>query len=392
MTRTTISLYQFFTSCKLFTLLFFKVAFIATVFAQNEIIADSSQPQKKLFTLSAGLHRGFVIVHTKDVQFTKGSKPLGIDLSASWQHNDSITLNICNCYPRKGVVVNYYNMGNKKLGNFYNASFFLEPTYRIGQNVFFSFKAVMGAAYGTNPYDSIKNTVNRAYSTHLNAYLMLGTGLYFRINDHFWLNTSLNFNHVSNGGMRLPNKGIDWPTASVILNYQKHPATYYAGKRKKSTEWKNNFIRWDATAFGIVIKAVDENKKERFFPLAGVEFSGSKQIGNLNALTAGTEIFTDPGHALEVKVKNSVIANPVRAGLLFGHEFLLGKFIFSQRLGVYYFSQMPYDRFYHRWTFTYKIDNYWGAGFSLLAHRQVANFFNIKASYSWQRRNGSLNK
>lgn len=355
-------------------------------FCQDQI-TDSNASPKKIFGFSAGVHSGFVIVHSKDVAFTKGSRPYGIELGASWQRNDSQSLNICNCYPKKGVVINYYNMGNQHLGKLLSASYFLEPVYKINRHLLFSFKAVIGLVYGTNPYDSIKNPINHAYSLPVSTYLMLGTGLYFRINDHFSLNASLNFNHASNGGMKLPNKGIDWPTAGLTLNYQKHPANYYSGKRIKTKDWKNNSVRWDAVLFGIINKQRDQNHNERFFPLVGAEFSGSKQVGNLNALNLGTEVFYDPGHAMEVKVNQSVIASPVRAGLLFGHEFLLGKFIFSQRLGYYYFSEMPYERFYHRWGLGYRINKHWGAGFSLLAHKQVADFFNLKATYSWQKRN-----
>jgi hypothetical protein len=360
-------------------------------FAQ-EAVRDSGASQKKVFGFSAGVNSGFVIVHSKDVAFTKGSRPLGIELGASWQRNDSQSVNICNCYPKKGVVFNYYNMGNEHLGKLFSAAYFLEPVYRINRSMMFSFKAVVGLVYGTNPYDSILNPINHAYSLPVSAYLMLGAGIYFRINDHLSLNTSLNFNHASNGGMKLPNKGIDWPTAGLTLNYQMHAVNYYSGKRSKSKDWKTNSIRWDAGLFGIVNKQLDENHNERFFPLIGVEFSGSRQIGNLNALNLGTEIFYDPGHAMEVKVNQAVIANPVRAGVLFGHEFLLGKFIFSQKLGYYYFSEMPYERFYHRWALGYRITRHWGAGFSLLAHKQVADFFNVKVTYSLQKRNNTFNR
>ena len=180
-------------------------------FCQDQI-TDSNASPKKIFGFSAGVHSGFVIVHSKDVAFTKGSRPYGIELGASWQRNDSQSLNICNCYPKKGVVINYYNMGNQHLGKLLSASYFLEPVYKINRHLLFSFKAVIGLVYGTNPYDSIKNPINHAYSLPVSTYLMLGTGLYFRINDHFSLNASLNFNHASNGGMKLPNKGIDWPT------------------------------------------------------------------------------------------------------------------------------------------------------------------------------------
>jgi hypothetical protein len=366
-------------------------AFLSICFAQDPITDSASSP-RKVFSLSAGVNSGFVIVHTKDVAFTRGSRPFGLELAANWQRNDSESVNVCNCYPKKGVVLNYYNMGNEHLGKIMSAAFFLEPVYKINQSLLFSFKAVIGAAYGTNPYDSIKNPINHAYSLPVSAYLMLGTSLYLRLSDHLSMNASLSFNHVSNGGMHLPNKGIDWPTVGIRLNYQKQAMNYYSGKRTKQKDWKSNSVRWDVSVYGIVNKQLDENGNARFFPLAGIELLGSKQVGNLNALTLATEVLTDPGHALEVKVKDSVIASPFRAGLLFGHEFLLGRFIFAQQLGYYYYSQMPYEHFYHRWTLVYRISNHFGGGFSLLAHRQVADFFDLRLSYSIQKRKNADKK
>lgn len=371
--------------------LFLLVHLTSSLFSPaQDNITDSSASPKKVFSISAGINTGFVIVHTKDVAFTKGSRPLGLELSSTWQRNDSESVNICNCYPKKGVVLNYYNMGNEHLGKIISAAFLLEPVYKINRHLLFSFKAVIGAAYGTNPFDSVTNPINHAYSLPVSTYLMLGTGMYFRISDHLSLNASLNFNHVSNGGMRLPNKGIDWPTAGIGLNYQKQTINYYSGKRTKPKDWKNNTIRWDLGIYGIVNKQMDENNKARFFPLVGLDLLVSKQVGNLNALTLATEMFTDPGHSLEVKVKDSVIASPLRAGLMIGHEFLLGKFIFGQQLGYYYFSQMPYERMYHRWTLVYRMNKHLSSGFSLLAHRQVADFFDLRITYSIQKRNISF--
>jgi len=248
-----------------------------------------------------------------------------------------------------------------------------------------SFRAIVGTAYATNPFDSFHNPSNHAYSTGLNAYLVVGTGLWFRLSDHWWGNGTLSFQHFSNGGLRLPNAGIDWPTVGIILSYQKNPAPYYSVKRKKENHWKENSIRWGATIFGNQAKIKNEDGNERFYPIAGIGFQGSKQVGSLNALNFGAEIFTDPGHAKEFK-KDSVSVSPIRAGMLFGHEFLLGKFTFSQRLGLYFINQMPYNRLYQRWGLNYQINNHWSIGTSLLSHRQVANFFDIRASYSWQKR------
>jgi hypothetical protein len=52
----------------------------------------------------------------------------------------------------------------------------------------------------------------------------------------------------------------------------------------------------------------------------------------------GIEVLKD--YAVQAQLKrDSIQASAVKAGMLVGHEFLLGKFIFSQRFGVYLFDE-----------------------------------------------------
>jgi hypothetical protein len=84
--------------------------------------------------------------------------------------------------------------------------------------------------------------------------------------------------------------------------------------------------------------------------------------------------------------RDSVNASPVKAGVLAGHAFLLGRFVFSQRLGVYIFDQTPYyDRLYHRWGIDFRINQHIGAGINLQAHRQVADFVDFRLIYTFRK-------
>jgi hypothetical protein len=374
---------------RLLPLLFLSQVITIAVIAQTDSAAAmlNTKKQKNIYSFSLGAQYGFIFVHSKQVINSKGSHPVGLEFSYSWQKNDTSIVDICNCYPRKGVTFSYYNYDNHALGKGFGPSYFLEPFYRVKKNTFFSFKGGLGVAYLTNPADTIRNPANHSYSTNFNVYLMLGMGMWFRLNDHWWLNGLVNFQHVSNGGMRLPNAGINWPTADITLSYQKNPMPYYTGSHNKEKSWKDYSIRWDLTLFGIEDKVVD-NKKKKLYPIVGTGFEGSKQVGMLNALTFGAEIFTDPGRSLELKQQNSIDVSPVRAGFLVGHEFLLGRFLFSQRLGAYVFNQTPYPRIFHRWGLLYRIKPNWSAGFNLLAHGKVANFFDLRVAYSWQKRRG----
>jgi len=346
---------------------------------------DSTAPDARLsniFSFSSGIHHGFIFAHSPLVENTKGANPTGIEVSFGWQRSDATTWDLCNCFPRKGLLIAYYDYDTKILGKGIIAGYFLEPNYKLGKRNFFSIKGAAGLGYLTNPFDSIKNPTNQSYSAAVSGYLLVGVGLWFKLSDHWWLNGSVNYQHVSNAGLSQPNKGINWPTAGIAIEYQKNPRPYYSGIRSKERSWKNNSPRWDISIFGIAKKGSDEQGNRKRLPLLGFSLQGSKQVGRINMLTFGAEIFND--EALRVQLRrDSINASAVKAGVTFGHEFLLGKFLFSQRLGVYIFDQTPYyDRIYHRWGIHYMMNRHWGAGFHLLAHRHVADFIDIRLSYS----------
>ena len=347
--------------------------------------ADSTVKRKPVFSVGAGLQHGFIFAHSPEVQNTKGARPTGAELIFSWQRNDEVIWNLCNCYPRKGILISYYDYDTRILGKAFSAAYFLEPSFRINDKLQLSFKVSAGLSYLTNPFDSVKNPGNQSYSTKLSGYLLVGGGIWYKIDKHFWLNGSVNYQHISNGGMHQPNKGINWPTAGIAINYQKEDRKFYSGSKTKDKYWKHDAPRWDVAVFGIAKRIRDENGKSKRLPLLGISVQGSRQVGNIHALTAGVELFHD--EALRNKIKNdSLGASAIRSGILVGHEFLLGKFIFSQRLGVYIFNATDYfNTIYHRWGIHYRFNQTWGAGFNLQAHKHVADFIDLRIVYSFQR-------
>lgn len=354
---------------------------VTGVFAQKkDSTAHTSLPT--IFSVSGGIHHGFIFAHSPLVENTKGAHPTGIEIDIGWQRNDATTWNLCNCYPRKGLLIAYYNYDTKILGESINAAYFLEPHYRLSKRSFFSLKGAAGFTYLTNPFDSIKNPTNQSYSTTISGYLLVGVGLWLRVTSHWWMNGSVSYQHTSNGGLNLPNKGINWPTAGIAVKYQKDTRSYYTGPRTKEKFWKNYPPRWDLAVFGMAKKGADEQGRRARLPLLGISLQGGKQVGRINMLTLSMEAWYDEGLRMQLK-RDSIDASATKVGIAFGHEFLLGKFIFSQRIGVYVFDQTPYyDQVFHRWGIHYMMNKHWGIGVNLLAHRQVADFIDIRFSYS----------
>lgn len=370
--------------CTTFTLLFATKPVNAQTDSTETTVLSSKE--KSLISIGLGVQHGFIFAHSVDVQNTSGARPTGIEANMSWQRNDSASFALCHCYPRQGLLLAYYDYDVRLLGKSGTAAYFLEPTYRISERILFSLKGAAGFSYLNNPYDSISNPANQSYSTHLSFYLLTGVGIWVQLSEKWWLNPSINYQHISNGGYRQPNKGINWPTVGIALNYKARSRPWYSGTRNTQKYWKNYSTRYDLTLFAGMRNGYDQNGARKRYLVRGLALQAGKQVGRLSMLSLGTEIYQDDKLKNELD-KQNLDASPVKAGLLLGHEFLLGRFQFSQRLGVYVFDQTPYyDRLFHRWGIKFRINQQFSSGINLLAHRQVADFVDFRLTYTFQKR------
>ncbi len=354
------------------------------VFVFFHLIAHAQQDTSQLRLFSYGLtaHKGFIFAHSEAVQNTKGSYPFGLQVDLNWQLTDEKTWNTCYCYPRTGFFLQYFNFDNAILGHGFTAATFIEPYFSYSNRVNMAIKAAAGLSYLTNPYHAQNNPANMSYSLSVSGFVSLGIGANIRLTPRLNISTYIHYNHISNGGIKDPNKGINWPTASAGFDYALHPVVYPARKKTRYMDYKGKAPRVDMYAFWSS-KTVQAGEKERWM-IWGGGLNLSKQTGVFNALTLGGEWNIDMSLAEKLKRNGNSHTSNHRAGLLFGHEFLMGKIIFSQQLGLYLFNPSSYfDPVYQRYGLLYRFNNHIGAGINILAHRQVANFMDFRFTYSF---------
>ena len=107
----------------------------------SSVIYKAEQRIKNVFSFGLGVQRGFIFAHSEDVQNTKGANPVGIEAFFSWQKVDTATWTLCNCFPRRGLFLAYYDYDTRILGKSGTAAFFLEPSYKLGKkNIFFIYR------------------------------------------------------------------------------------------------------------------------------------------------------------------------------------------------------------------------------------------------------------
>lgn len=344
--------------------------------AQTNDAFDESRPT----VLGVGFDYGYLLKHAPTLRQIGDAFPIGISLEWSKHLLTQKSWDFCNCFPRVGVSLSYWDWGNPDvLGVGVLPLGFIEPYFLTQKRTNVFVRMGMGGAFLSNPFDEITNPLNESYSTLFSFSIVVGAGINYRLTDRLNLSLSAKYNHISNGGVRSPNKGLNFPTLNMGVHTSLVPVEFpnltKNGKRAPPAQKE----QWSITHFSGWSNA-NVGDRDKFYVFG---FSGkyARWIGGRSALTVGTEWIFDYSRRERIRLANSDVAFGQGAALL-GHEFWLGKVTFSQQLGVYYFiKNRTTDAVYQRYGLTYQLTKNIFTGFNLKAHRHVADFFDFRLGY-----------
>lgn len=360
------------------------IQFLLCLFWVSITIANGQTDSAKIKNpMNIGLrsHYGFILPHSKSIKEISYSRPWGIDADISWLLLNENAWNYCFCYPRMGFTISYTNFDNPEiLGNAFGLNYFVEPFLTYRRKLNFSYRAGLGIVYLDNPYDPGNNTDNLFFSTHFSFLLLLNISLNYKINDR--LNTRLSgyYNHSSNGGIKEPNKGINFPTISIGIDYMVE--NYSLPDREK----KNIQLYERKTSFyGIVggtAKTYSTEEQDRY-PVFVLEAGVSRVVARMNEIKLGIEYTAD--YTIHEKFQRDNNSKHFgQSGILIGHGLLIGRFTFSQILGIYLFNPRDNDTdIYQRYGLTYHINKHLFAGVNLKSHLHVADFLDVRVGWKF---------
>jgi Lipid A 3-O-deacylase (PagL) len=348
-------------------------------------LALAQSPVKNPTTIGLRLHRGYIIPHSDSIANISFSHPYQIEIDVSRHLVQPRTYQACNCFPRVGLSFFYTNFDNRAiLGNAYSLLPYLEPYFRADKRLNFSFRLGMGVSYLNNVYDPSRNPLNLFYSSPISFLLMANISVNYKLSSHLGLRLAGNYNHISNAGLQDPNKGINYPTLSLGVDYTLDSHDF---KPQERIDWRQlhpQRQRWQVAVFGMAKKAF-RNEPNRY-AIVGVAAYLTQVVGRINALTAGLEYIADFSQR-ETARRLSQTARYQDLGLLLGHEFLLGKFSFAQLVGIYLVSHPNnLDPLYQRYGLSYQLTPSLGVGVSMKVHRNVADFADVRLIYALKKR------
>ena len=273
--------------------------------------------------------------------------------------------NDCNCYSQVGIALTYFNFNNpEELGSSWSAYLYAQPYLTYGK-IQLHMRAGIGLSYLTKVYDEVDNPRDLFFSSPVGVLLVAALVTRRQIAEQWTIVLSANYQHISNGGIQQPNKGMNFPTLGLGSEYILNPVDL---RRRPRTVRKDRFVQTYASLF-ITTRSVDVpgSISQVRKPLVGLQTGFYKPVSYLSAVGIATEAYYD-GSLIDQSGESPWVVS----GLI-KHHLLFGRFDFNQAFGVYLFKDYANDHtIFQRYAIEYRINPVLAVGFSLKAHLNVA--------------------
>lgn len=331
--------------------------------------------------LAAKLQKGFIIPHSeaiKDISFTK---PAGIMVTYGKIMLSEKGYKAINQFSKTGISLYIYDYQYPEvLGRSFNLSVYGEPLFRFHKNFYASIKAGLGVSYLTNVYHVQDNPDNKFFSTPLSFILYAQLKLNYKLSRQWHISLNAAYPHISNGGIKQPNKGMNFPAfglgAEYILSSYRLPDYSTIQTDSFKTE-----LTYEGELF-LCAKNINEteNYEAKLLWLYGLQVRTGRQISKLNSLSLATEWIADNYNKERIKRAGLELSHH-KAALMFGHELLFGQFSFRQQFAFYIFAPYETDIAYQRYTLSYAVNKHFFVSGSLKANKHVADIFDFRIGF-----------
>lgn len=324
--------------------------------------------------LNIGGNYGFIIPHSSELVPVSNTSPYGATLGYQWMRTDEAAWNVCNCFHFLGIQASYHNFGNPSvLGSALNLAGSFEPLLWQKNRLRISLQTGIGISYLTQIHDPVNNPENLFFSTPISFLLFVTPRIGYQIDKEWEVNLEFAYNHISNGGQRQPNKGINYPMLGLGINkyFNLIDLPQY---QAVSLDKKINY--YFETGLNTRYSEEEARRKPSISLLAGLY----KGVSSVNAFGAGIELTKD----FSLEVENSRMEALMPAPFV-AHHFLFGRFDFSQRFAWYANKPVNYHdhSFYQRYALQYLITQHLQVGFSLKTHGHVAENLDLRIGWKF---------
>jgi hypothetical protein len=329
------------------------------------------------------VHYGFIIPHSDAIEQVSHTNPFGIEFIRSRLHTSLSSRQVFNAYWSSGLEARYFNYQYPEvLGGVFDITAFVEPVVWHHRKKLLAFRGGMGLSFHSTIYDPEKNPLNQFFSSSISFPLYVDLRVKHMVGRRSFLTLSLCYNHISNGGFKQPNKGMNFPT--VALGLEKFNTTIPLMRKSVSPVMLPENLRPYMQVKALTtLKVIREDSiyPQKTCYVYGVHAGAVMPFGRLYSISAGAEVILD-GYNKETLKREQRNIDYKRVSLTLGQELLFGKVVFSQALGLYVYS--PYkgrNPVYQKYEISYRLNKDLGVGIFLKSHLHVAELMGIFFNY-----------
>jgi hypothetical protein len=337
---------------------------------------DSS---KIVYSLSGKVGYNSIWASHESQQFTK-DHPWSVQIDWGILKNSQRAWNYCNCYSENGVSLSYIDFGNpEKLGKAITIAVFAQPYLLLKKRFQISLRGSAGLAFLSKVYDSITNKEAIFFSTKTSFILGLGVNFSWRLDKNWKVVTSAQFNHISNGGIKDPNEGLNFPGVTIGINYALNPKPL---ERRSKEEFKNKTTSLVVHGFGNVRTAWPEGYwPEETRLVIGTNIGVIKRLGRIDGIGVGGEYYYDGINEVYSQRYDELIQTTV-ASVSIQNYLFFGKLLFGQQFAWYVTPNTGFHKkTYQRYILEYEVKRNWYAGVTLKAHGDRSDYIAVSTGY-----------
>ncbi|MEM6725464.1 MAG: acyloxyacyl hydrolase [Bacteroidota bacterium] len=237
--------------------------------------------------------------------------------------------------PDWSIDFSYENFGNTEvlghgIGVLPSLHFFLKRKDRIQ----YTMQLGWGLAYISQPYDKL-NTENQIIGSSFNFMAILGFHARIKTASQWWLVPGVSISHYSNGGFANPNIGVNIPSGSLAIQWDRSKPTSTVARATKTPlkRWRiRPFVRG---GLGFTEQSFDGPK----FKVYSIAFGAHTRAGQISLLKLGAEYsFSQASLAFieQVGLYPGDERRQASRWAIFGsHDLLFGYFAFHTEAGIY---------------------------------------------------------
>jgi hypothetical protein len=282
-------------------------------------------------------------------------------------------------FPETGISLQYWIMDpHKRLGNQLGLVFYLHKHLIRKGKFSMLYRISIGPGYVEKRFNLYTNNENNLISSRMNFVLNGRFLIKYRISPEISFQAGLGIVHFSNGGLKMPNQGINIPSVHIGTAYHFRETVQKVYPRPAKLK-RHLLLQADFAGGSKNDYPIGSGR----YPVSTLELRTVQVLNYKSSLTFGPDLFYDGSlrihkDSLHLEGRKDYL----KAGIAFGHDLNFGRFAMVTQIGYMYFDPAKLlSPVYQRYGLRFYLTENLSAMVAMKAHLGRADFVEWSLGY-----------